>query len=148
MKSVEIFTDGSCKGNPGPGGWGAIVRFGVHEKEISGGQPNSTNNRMEMMAAIKALNMLIEPCSVTVFSDSKYLCDGMTRWIDGWKKNGWKNASRQPVRNADLWHDLIEAALRHKVDWQWVRGHAGHPENERADILACAAAEIAAQNLK
>jgi ribonuclease HI len=148
LKSVEIFTDGSCKGNPGPGGWGAIVRFGVHEKEISGGEPNSTNNRMEMMAAIKALNMLIEPCSVTVFSDSKYLCDGMTRWIDGWKKNGWKNASRQPVRNADLWHDLIEAALRHRVDWQWVRGHAGHPENERADILACAAAEIAAQSLK
>jgi ribonuclease HI len=148
LKSVEIFTDGSCKGNPGPGGWGAIVRYGTHEKEISGGEPKSTNNRMEMMAAIKALNMLIEPCSVTLFSDSKYLCDGMTRWIDGWKKNGWKNASRQPVRNADLWHDLIEAALRHKVDWQWVRGHAGHPENERADILACAAAEIAAQSLK
>lgn len=141
MKHVEIFTDGSCKGNPGPGGWGAILRFGEHEKELSGGDIDTTNNRMEMLAAINALNMLIEPCSVTLWTDSKYVMDGITRWVDGWKRNGWKTASKKPVRNADLWHELIAATANHEVEWQWVKGHAGHPENERADQLACAAAE-------
>ncbi len=141
MKSVEIFTDGACKGNPGPGGWGAIVRYGVHEKEISGGDPATTNNRMEMTAAIRALKLLIEPCEVTLYTDSKYLIDGITRWVDGWQRNGWKNASKQPVRNADLWHELIEAAAQHEIEWLWVKGHSGHPENERADRLASAAAE-------
>ena len=141
MKRVEIFTDGACKGNPGPGGWGAIVRYGEHEKELSGGDIDTTNNRMEMTAAIEALNTLIEPCAVTLSTDSKYVMDGITRWVDGWKRNGWKTASKKPVRNADLWHELIAAAGRHEVEWQWVKGHAGHPENERADTLACEAAE-------
>ncbi|MFM2410159.1 MAG: hypothetical protein RL481_987 [Pseudomonadota bacterium] len=143
MKSVDIFTDGACKGNPGPGGWGAIIRYGVHEKEISGGEPDTTNNRMEMTAAIHALKLLIEPCEVTLHTDSKYLIDGITRWVDGWQRNGWKNASKQPVRNADLWHDLIEAAAGHQIEWMWVKGHSGHPENERADRLASEAAEAA-----
>jgi ribonuclease HI len=143
MKSVEIFTDGACKGNPGPGGWGAIVRYGAHEKEISGGEADTTNNRMEMTAAIRALNLLIEPCEVRLCTDSKYVIDGITRWVDGWQRNGWKNASKQPVRNADLWHELIEASARHEIEWQWVKGHSGHPENERADKLASDAAEAA-----
>lgn len=141
MKQVHIFTDGACKGNPGPGGWGAIIRYGAHEKELSGGEPDTTNNRMEMTAAIVALETLIEPCAVVLTTDSKYLIDGITRWVAGWQRNGWKNASKQPVRNADLWHRLIDAGQRHSIDWQWVRGHNGHPENERADALACAAAE-------
>lgn len=144
MKKVEIFTDGACKGNPGPGGWGAILRMGRHEKELSGSDPDTTNNRMEMTAVIEALGALIEPCAVTVHTDSKYVLDGITRWVHGWKKNGWVNASKQPVRNADLWHDLIEAELRHQVEWVWVKGHDGHPENERADKLASDAA-VAAQ---
>lgn len=145
MKQVEIFTDGACKGNPGPGGWGALLRMGGHEKEMSGGEPDTTNNRMEMMAAIKALNALIEPCKVDLYSDSKYVLDGMSKWIHGWQRNGWVNASKKPVRNADLWHDLIEAARPHEVNWHWVRGHNGHPENERVDALASAeAARIAA----
>ncbi|APG62992.1 ribonuclease HI [Sphingorhabdus lutea] len=143
-KLVEIYTDGACKGNPGPGGWGAIIRYGKHEKEISGHEGETTNNRMEMMAAIKALNILIEPCDVQLYTDSKYLCDGMNRWIDGWKRNGWKNASKKPVKNADLWHELIEAIKRHQVTWNWVKGHAGHAENERADALATSAADEAA----
>ena len=145
MKQVEIFTDGACKGNPGPGGWGVLLRMGAHEKEMSGGEPDTTNNRMEMTAAIKGLGALIEPCTVDLYSDSKYVLDGMSKWIHGWQRNGWVNASKKPVRNADLWHDLIEAARQHKVNWHWVRGHNGHPENERGDALASAeASRIAA----
>ncbi|MBP6441878.1 MAG: ribonuclease HI [Sphingorhabdus sp.] len=145
MKQLEIFTDGACKGNPGPGGWGAVIRYGKHEKEISGGEPDTTNNRMELSAAIQALKTLIEPCHVKLHTDSKYVLDGITKWIHGWQRNGWKNASKQPVRNADLWRDLIDAAARHQVEWIWVKGHNGHAENERADRLASDAAEIAAQ---
>ena len=145
MKQLEIFTDGACKGNPGPGGWGAVIRYGKHEKEISGGDPDTTNNRMELSAAIQALKILIEPCHVKLHTDSKYVLDGITKWIYGWQRNGWKNASKQPVRNADLWRDLIDAVARHQVEWIWVKGHNGHPENERADRLASDAAEVAAQ---
>ena len=145
MKQLEIFTDGACKGNPGPGGWGAVIRYGTHEKEISGGDPDTTNNRMELSAAIQALKILIEPCHVKLHTDSKYVLDGITKWIHGWQRNGWKNASKQPVRNADLWRDLIDAVARHQVEWIWVKGHNGHPENERADRLASDAAEVAAQ---
>ena len=141
MKHVEIFTDGACKGNPGPGGWGALLRMGKHEKELSGGEADTTNNRMEMIAAIRALEALIEPCSVTLYSDSKYVLDGITKWVHGWKKRGWVNASRKPVRNADLWHELIEVSDRHQIDWRWVKGHSGHPENERVDCLASDAAD-------
>lgn len=145
MKQLEIFTDGACKGNPGPGGWGAVIRYGKHEKEISGGDPDTTNNRMELSAAIEALKILTEPCHVKLHTDSKYVLDGITKWIHGWQRNGWKNASKQPVRNADLWRDLIDAVARHQVEWIWVKGHNGHPENERADRLASDAAEVAAQ---
>lgn len=143
MKQVEIFTDGACKGNPGPGGWAALLRMGKHEKELSGREAATTNNRMELTAAIRALEALIEPCAVVLHSDSKYVLDGMTKWVAGWQKRGWKNASKQPVRNADLWHELIAAALPHQVEWVWVKGHNGHPENERVDALACAEAEAA-----
>jgi len=143
VKKIEIFTDGACKGNPGPGGWGAILRMGKHEKEMSGSDPQTTNNRMEMTAVVRALNALTEPCEVNVCTDSRYVIDGMTKWIQGWQKKGWINASKQPVRNADLWHDLIEACRNHKVTWQWVRGHDGHVENERADKLASDAARAA-----
>ena len=145
MKHVEIFTDGACKGNPGPGGWGAILRMGAHEKELSGGEAETTNNRMEMTAVIRALNALVEPCAVTVHTDSRYVIDGMTKWIEGWKRKGWVNASKQPVRNQDLWHDLIEAVKHHQVEWQWVKGHNGHAENERADRLASDAAMVAGE---
>jgi len=144
VKRVEIFTDGACKGNPGPGGWGVLLRMGRHEKEMSGGDPATTNNRMEMTAVVRALNALTEPCEVVLHTDSRYVIDGMTKWIHGWKKKGWVNASKQPVRNADLWHDLIEAAQRHKIEWQWVKGHDGHVENERVDRLASEAALKAA----
>ncbi len=140
MKHVEVFTDGACKGNPGPGGWGALLRMGHHEKELSGSEPATTNNRMEMMAVIQALNALTEPCQVRLHTDSRYVIDGITKWVHGWKKKGWINSSREPVRNADLWHELIEAELRHKVEWIWVRGHDGHVENERVDKLASDAA--------
>ena len=143
VRRVEIFTDGACKGNPGPGGWGAILRMGNHEKEISGSERETTNNRMEMTAVIRALTALIEPCAIVVHTDSRYVIDGMTKWIDGWKRKGWVNASKQPVRNQDLWHELIEAALRHQIEWEWVKGHNGHPENERADQLASDAAVAA-----
>ena len=143
MTEVEIFTDGACKGNPGPGGWGVVIRSGEREKELSGGEPLTTNNRMELLAAIRALQALVEPCRVTLHSDSKYVLEGITRWVHGWKKNGWKTAARKPVQNAELWHELIEAAGRHEVEWVWVKGHDGHPENERVDALACAAAEAA-----
>ncbi len=141
MKQVEIFTDGACKGNPGPGGWGALVRYGEHEKEICGGEADTTNNRMELLAAINALNLLVMPCEVLLHTDSKYVLDGITRWVEGWKRNGWKNASKQPVRNSDLWHQLIDAASKHEVEWHWVKGHSGNEGNERADALASAAAE-------
>lgn len=146
MKQVEIFTDGACKGNPGPGGWGALLRLGRHEKELSGAEAQTTNNRMEMTAVIKALSALTEPCRVDLYSDSKYVIDGITKWVEGWQRRGWTTASKKPVRNADLWHDLIEAVARHQVSWHWVRGHSGHPENERVDQLASdQAASIAAQ---
>lgn len=140
MKRVEIFTDGACKGNPGPGGWGALLRMGRHEKEMSGSDPSTTNNRMELTAAIRALNALKEPCEVILHTDSRYVIDGITKWIHGWQRKGWVNASKQPVRNADLWHDLIAAVQRHNVTWEWVKGHNGHIENERVDRLASDAA--------
>lgn len=143
MKKVEIFTDGACKGNPGPGGWGVLLRLGKHEKELSGGEAHTTNNRMEMTAAIRALEALIEPCEVELHTDSRYLIDGITKWVAGWQKRGWLNASKKPVRNADLWHALIAATAPHRITWTWVRGHSGHPENERVDQLASAAAEAA-----
>ena len=140
MKDVAIFTDGACKGNPGPGGWGAILRMGPHEKELAGGEPATTNNRMELTAAIKALGALREPCAVTLHTDSRYVIDGITKWVFGWQKNGWKNAAKKPVANADLWQELIAAVRPHKIAWVWVKGHDGHPENERADRLASDAA--------
>ena len=140
MTKVEIFTDGACKGNPGPGGWGAIIRAGDNEKELSGGEPLTTNNRMEMLAAIRALQALKRPCEVVLHTDSIYLRDGITKWIHGWRRNGWKTADRKPVKNAELWQELLDAAEPHQVEWHWVKGHAGHPENERADKLACDAA--------
>ncbi|MFM5893982.1 MAG: ribonuclease HI [Novosphingobium sp.] len=140
MKHVELFTDGACKGNPGPGGWGAILRMGHHEKELSGSAAQTTNNRMELTAVIEALKALKEPCQVALHTDSRYVIDGITGWIFGWQRNGWKTASKKPVLNADLWQDLLEAVKRHKVEWIWVKGHDGHPENERADKLASDAA--------
>jgi ribonuclease HI len=136
---VEIFTDGACSGNPGPGGWGAILRSGQHEKEISGGERATTNNRMELTAAIKSLDALKQPSSVILHTDSRYVMDGLTQWMPRWKANGWKTADKKPVKNGDLWRALDEAAQRHDVSWRWVRGHDGHIENERADALARAA---------
>lgn len=136
MKRVEIFTDGACSGNPGPGGWGAILRFNGVEKELSGGEAVTTNNRMELSAAIEALNALKERCSVDLHTDSTYVKDGISSWIEGWKRNGWKTAAKKPVKNVELWQALDEACRRHDVTWHWVKGHAGHPENERADELA------------
>jgi len=138
---VEIFTDGACSGNPGPGGWGAILRFGKHERELSGGDPATTNNKMELMAAIVALETLKRPCRVRLFTDSNYLRDGVTKWIHGWKKNGWRTSDKKAVKNVELWQRLDAARLPHHVDWIWVKGHSGHPENERADRLARAAIE-------
>jgi ribonuclease HI len=140
MTEVEIWTDGACKGNPGPGGWGALIRSGAHEKELSGGEPLTTNNRMELLAAIRALEALTRPCRVTLTTDSNYVRDGITKWVHGWQRNGWKTADRKPVKNGELWQALIEATRPHRIDWRWVKGHAGHAENERADKLACAAA--------
>ena len=141
LPAVEIFTDGACKGNPGPGGWGAILRSNGKEREISGGESPTTNNRMELMAAIEALNALKKPCHVQLWTDSVYVRDGITKWIHGWRRNGWKTADKKPVKNAELWQALLDAASPHRIDWHWVKGHAGHPENERADQLACAEAE-------
>ena len=137
---VEIATDGACKGNPGPGGWGAVLRFGETEKDLSGGENPTTNNRMELMAAIQALEALRKPCRVTLSTDSRYVMDGLTKWIHGWRKNGWKTADRKPVKNAELWQRLLDAAAPHRIEWLWVKGHAGHPDNERADRLASDAA--------
>jgi ribonuclease HI len=136
---VEIFTDGACSGNPGPGGWGAILRSAGHEREISGGERATTNNRMEMTAAIEALKALKQSSTVVLHTDSRYLMDGATQWIKGWKKRGWQTAGKKPVKNEDLWRALEDALSRHDVTWKWVRGHFGHMENERADALARAA---------
>jgi len=133
---VEIWTDGACSGNPGPGGWGAILRFGDREKELSGGEQLTTNNRMELTAAISALEALKRPCEVDLHTDSQYLRQGVMGWMFGWKKNGWRTADRKPVKNEDLWRRLDEATGRHKIDWRWVKGHAGDAMNERADELA------------
>lgn len=143
LSKVEIATDGACKGNPGPGGWGALIRAGDKEKELSGGERLTTNNRMELTAAIEGLNALTRPCRVTLSTDSRYVMDGLTKWIKGWQKNGWKTAAKQPVKNADLWQALLDAAAPHRIDWVWVKGHAGHPDNERVDKLASAAAVTA-----
>lgn len=136
MSEVTIYTDGACSGNPGPGGWGAILISGEHRKELNGGEAETTNNRMELTAAIEALNALKRPCSVALYTDSVYVRDGITKWIHGWRRNGWRTADKKPVKNAELWQALEQALKRHKVDWHWVKGHAGHPENERADELA------------
>ncbi|MBI3344824.1 MAG: ribonuclease HI [Gammaproteobacteria bacterium] len=133
---VEIFSDGACRGNPGPGGWGALLRYKGHEKQLSGGEAHTTNNRMEMMAAIQALESLRRPCKVRVTTDSQYLHKGITEWLAGWKRRGWKTSDKKPVKNADLWERLDRALEAHEVEWHWVRGHSGHPENERADQLA------------
>ena len=135
-ETVEIFTDGACSGNPGPGGWGALLLYGNHEKEITGGEFETTNNRMELMAAIEALKTLKKPCKVKLSTDSSYVKDGITQWIFNWQKNGWKTANKKPVKNADLWQDLLEVSKTHDLEWAWVKGHSGHPENERADELA------------
>jgi len=134
--AVDIFTDGACSGNPGPGGWGALLRWGGHEKELSGAEPATTNNRMEMMAAIAALEQMTRPSTVVIHTDSRYLHDGITRWLPQWKARGWKTADKKAVKNIDLWQRLEAALVRHRVQWRWVKGHAGHIENERADALA------------
>ena len=139
MKQVTIFTDGACSGNPGPGGWGAVLRFGAHEKELSGGEPDTTNNRMELTAVIQALSALKEPCEVTLTTDSKYVCDSINkRWVYGWKARGWVKADKKPALNVDLWEQLLPLLERHSVIFVWIKGHAGHPENERCDRLAVA----------
>ncbi|NIJ06992.1 ribonuclease HI [Sphingomonas vulcanisoli] len=145
LSHVEIATDGACKGNPGQGGWAAIIRSAGHEKEISGGERETTNNRMELRAAIEGLNALKRPCRVTLSTDSRYVMDGLTKWVAGWQRNGWKTAARQPVKNEDLWRALLDAAKPHRIEWVWVKGHAGHPDNERADKLACAEALVFAR---
>ncbi|MEE4190432.1 MAG: ribonuclease HI [Halieaceae bacterium] len=136
MKQVEAFTDGACRGNPGPGGWGVLLRFGEHERELWGGEQETTNNRMELTAAIEALRALKEPCAVALTTDSEYVRKGITEWIANWKKRGWRTSARQPVKNVDLWQALDEERQRHQVDWHWVKGHSGHRENEIADQLA------------
>jgi len=136
LTQLEIYTDGACKGNPGPGGWGALLRCNGHEKELFGGERDTTNNRMELLAVISSLNSLTRPCSIILHTDSQYVKNGITTWIHGWKKNGWKTADKKPVKNADLWLLLDEAQKRHQIDWRWVKGHAGHEFNERADQLA------------
>jgi ribonuclease HI len=136
MKEVAAFTDGACRGNPGPGGWGVVLRFGSRDKELCGGEPQTTNNRMEMTAAIRALESLRERCRVQVYTDSVYLKNGITEWLPNWRRRGWRTADRKPVKNQDLWEALAALTERHDVSWHWVKGHAGHPENERADALA------------
>jgi len=135
-EKTVIYTDGACSGNPGPGGWGAILSFRQHRKELCGGESDTTNNRMELLAAIKALEALKRPSAVELYSDSSYLKDGITKWIHGWKRNGWRTSAKKPVKNEDLWKKLDDLRTRHDVEWHWVKGHAGHPENERADELA------------
>lgn len=140
---VHMATDGACKGNPGPGGWGVVIRSGEKEKLLSGGEKLTTNNRMELTAAIKGLEALKRPCHVILSTDSRYVMDGLTKWLAGWQRNGWRTAARQPVKNCDLWQELVAAAAPHRIRWEWVKGHAGHPENERADKLASDAAVAA-----
>lgn len=140
MKHVQIFTDGACKGNPGKGGWGALLRMGEVEKELSGSERDTTNNRMELMAAIRGLEALKQPCQVTLHTDSRYVLDGITKWVFGWQKKGWKTADNKAVKNEDLWRALLAATRPHKIEWVWVKGHDGHPENERVDKLASDAA--------
>ena len=134
--AVTIYTDGACSGNPGPGGWGAILLYGDHERELCGGRPDTTNNQMELLAAIEALSALKRACDIDLYTDSVYVRDGITKWIENWKKNGWRTAARKPVKNTELWQALDQALARHQVRWHWVKGHAGHPLNERADELA------------
>lgn len=136
MKKIEIFTDGACRGNPGPGGWGAVLRYGDHERELFGGEPDTTNNRMELTAAIRALEALKESCEVDLTTDSQYVRKGISEWLPAWKARNWRTSDRKPVKNADLWQLLEQAAARHQVHWHWVKGHSGHDENERADQLA------------
>jgi len=138
---VEMFTDGACRGNPGPGGWAALLRTGTTEKELSGGEPLTTNNRMELLAAIRGLEALKRPCRVQLHTDSTYVRDGITRWIHKWRQNGWRTSDKKSVKNADLWQELIDASETHRVEWHWVKGHSGHPENDRVDSLACAEAD-------
>jgi ribonuclease HI len=140
LPHVDMATDGACKGNPGPGGWGVLLRSGTTEKELSGGEAETTNNRMEMMAVIEGLKALKRPAHVTLSTDSRYVMDGLTKWIKGWQRNGWRTADKKPVKNADLWQALIAACAPHRIDWVWVKGHTGHPDNERADRLASDAA--------
>lgn len=137
MKTVELFTDGACSGNPGPGGWGCVLRYKGREKELSGGESETTNNRMEMTAVIKGLQHLKEPCHVILSTDSKYVLDGVTKYLPTWVKNNWRKSDKKPVLNQDLWQELVQELNRHQVEWIWVKGHAGHPENERVDALAC-----------
>ena len=137
MKEVEIFTDGACSGNPGPGGWGCLLRYRGQEKTLSGGNPQTTNNRMELTAVIEGLKHLTEPCVSHLSTDSKYVMDGVTQYLDNWIQNGWKKSNKKPVLNTDLWQELVQELERHKINWNWVKGHAGHPENERVDALAC-----------
>jgi ribonuclease HI len=136
VTNIDIFTDGACSGNPGPGGWGTILRTGEHEKELSGGEAATTNNRMELTAVIRGLEALKRRSSVTIHTDSRYVMDGLTQWLPKWKKNGWKTADKKPVKNEDLWRELDVLCAKHDLQWRWVRGHSGHPENERADALA------------
>ena len=142
MKAVEVHTDGACLGNPGPGGWAALLRYGVREREVAGGEPAPTNNRMELMAAIMALETLSEGCAVVLHTDSQYVRQGITEWIPGWIRRGWRNAAGQPVKNRDLWERLHAACHRHRIDWRWVKGHSGDPDNERVDALARAQAVL------
>jgi len=141
LPEVHIFTDGACRGNPGPGGWAALLRFGERELEVAGGEALTTNNRMELMAAIRALQALKKPCRVQLHTDSIYVRDGITKWIHGWRRNGWRTADKKPVKNAELWQELLEATASHRIEWHWVKGHSGHPENDRVDALACAEAD-------
>ena len=147
LPAVEMWTDGACRGNPGPGGWGALIRSvpetgtRAREKELSGGEPLTTNNRMELLAAIRGLEALTKPCRVRLHTDSTYVRDGITRWIHKWRLNGWRTSDKKPVKNAELWQELVEASAPHRIEWHWVKGHSGHPENDRVDELACAAAD-------
>ena len=136
MRSVKAYTDGACSGNPGPGGWGVVLQFGDHKRELKGGESDTTNNRMELTAAIEALKALKEPCHIALTTDSTYVKDGITKWLSNWKRNGWKTAAKKPVKNQDLWQQLEDCVTQHTVEWLWVKGHSGHPENERADTLA------------
>ncbi len=140
MKAVEVHTDGACLGNPGPGGWAALLRYGARERELAGGEPATTNNRMELMAAIMALETLTEGCTVVLHTDSQYVRQGITEWLPGWVRRGWRNAAGQPVKNRDLWERLHAACHRHRIDWRWVKGHSGDPDNDRVDALARAQA--------